>query len=277
MLRREVPPMLDLIADLVAEQDYLDSQIAGAPADRWDAPSPAKGWLMRDCVAHLGEMDALAAEIAETGAYPRRQPREGRGVLTATQLDARAMSIPELLAWWRRERQRLAAALAPLDARARLPWAGNTMSVRSFTTARLMEAWSHGLDAIEAAGAVPVDSDRLRHIAHIGYATRDFAYRNRGLEPSTEALRVELAAPSGATWSYGPEGAPARITGTAGDFCRVVTQRIHYTDTALRYTPGAAEEFLQLAQAFAGPPGPGRPPQSDATEAEPGSPALERR
>jgi uncharacterized protein (TIGR03084 family) len=232
---------------------------------------------MRDCVAHLAEMDALAAEIAETREYPRRERREGSGVLTATQLDARAKSIPDLLTWWRRERQRLAATLAPLDARDRLPWAGNTMSVRSFTTARLMEAWSHGLDAIEAAGATSEDGDRLRHIAHIGYATRDFAYGNRGLEPSAEPLYVELTAPSGARWSFGPEDAPARISGPAGDFCRVVTQRIHYTDTALTCTPGAAEEFLQLAQAFAGPPGPGRPPQSDATEAEPGSPALERR
>jgi uncharacterized protein (TIGR03084 family) len=277
MLRREVPPMLALIADLVAEQDYLDATIAGAPTDRWDAPSPAEGWLMRDCVAHLAEMDALAAEIAETREYPRRERREGSGVLTATQLDARAKSIPDLLTWWRRERQRLAATLAPLDARDRLPWAGNTMSVRSFTTARLMEAWSHGLDAIEAAGATSEDGDRLRHIAHIGYATRDFAYGNRGLEPSAEPLYVELTAPSGARWSFGPEDAPARISGPAGDFCRVVTQRIHYTDTALTCTPGAAEEFLQLAQAFAGPPGPGRPPQRRATEAEPGSPALERR
>jgi uncharacterized protein (TIGR03084 family) len=137
------------------------------------------------------------------------------------------------------------------------------MSVRSFTTARLMEAWSHGLDALDAAGVTPVDTDRLRNIAHIGYATRDFAYRNRGLEPNPEPLRVELAAPSGATWTWGPEDAPNRITGPAGDFCRVVTQRIHYTDTALEYEGDAAEEFLRIAQAFAGPTGAGRPPKNE--------------
>ncbi|MDA0351880.1 MAG: TIGR03084 family metal-binding protein [Chloroflexi bacterium] len=252
--------MDELIADLVAEQDYLDAAIRDAPEARWNAPSPADGWLMRDCVAHLAELDRTAAIIAETGAYPDGDRRPGDGVVTAGQLDARRLSIAELLSFWRESRARLATALKPLDGRDRLPWAGNTMSVRSFTTARLMEAWSHGLDAIESAGVTPVDSDRLRNIAHIGYATRDFAYRNRGLEPSAEALRVELTAPSGAIWSWGPDDATARVTGTAGDFCRVVTQRIHYTDTGLEYTPGAAEEYLQIAQAFAGPTGAGRPP-----------------
>jgi uncharacterized protein (TIGR03084 family) len=218
---------------------------------------------MRDCIAHLAELDRTAAIIAETGAYPEGDRRPGDGVLSAGQLDARSLTIEELLAAWRESRARLAKALQPLDARDRLPWAGNTMSVRSFTTARLMEAWSHGLDAIETAGVTPVDSDRLRNIAHIGYATRDFAYRNRGLAPSPEPLRVELRAPSGATWTWGPEDAANRITGSAGDFCRVVTQRIHYSDTALNYTGEAAEEFLRIAQAFAGPTGAGRPPKNE--------------
>jgi uncharacterized protein (TIGR03084 family) len=255
--------MDELIADLVAEQDYLDEAVRDAPEERWNTPSPADGWLMRDCISHLAELDRTAAIIAETGEYPSGDGRKGDGVLSAGQLDARSLSIEELLTFWRESRARLAAALRPLDGRDRLPWAGNTMSVRSFTTARLMEAWSHGLDAIETAGVTPVDSDRLRNIAHIGYATRDFAYRNRGLEPSPEPLRVEVQAPSGATWTWGLEDAASRITGNAGDFCRVVTQRIHYTDTALAYTEGAAEEFLQIAQAFAGPTGAGRPPKSE--------------
>lgn len=255
--------MEELIAELVAEQDYLDEAIRDTPEDQWSTQSPADGWLMRDCISHLADLDNTAAIIAETGEYPEGDRRPGDGVLAAAQVDARDLSIPELLEWWRKSRARLAAALAPLDGRDRLPWAGNTMSVRSFTTARLMEAWSHGLDAIEAAGVTPVDSDRLKNIAHIGYATRGFAYTNRGLEPNTEPLRVEIDAPSGARWTWGPEDAANRISGTAGDFARVVTQRIHYTDTKLEYTPGAAEEFLQIAQAFAGPTGAGRPPSNE--------------
>ena len=91
--------------------------------------------------------------------------------------------------------------------------------------------------------------------------TRDFAYRTNGLEPPTTPLRVELTAPSGAQWVFGPEDAPDRITGPGGDFCRVVTQRIHWSDTQLAAEGERAQEFLRIAQAFAGPPGAGRPPK----------------
>jgi hypothetical protein len=44
----------------------------------------------------------------------------------------------------------------------------------------------------------------------------------------------------------------------------VATQRIHHLDTALRAEGALALEFLKLAQAFAGPPGPGRQPKGRA-------------
>ncbi len=257
------PSMQALIDDLVAEQDALDAAIRDVPHERWEVDSPAHGWRMRDCIAHLAEMDDLAAEIAETRAYPRRSREGAEGVLSALQVEARALSVPDLLAWWRRARARLAAALLPLEGRARLPWAGNEMGVRSFATARLMECWSHGLDALDAAGVPAVDSDRLRHVAHLGYSTRAFAYHVRGLPANDEPLRVEIQAPSGTVWTWGPEDASNRVTGSAGDFCRVVTQRIHYLDTTLAAEGEAAREFLVIAQAFAGPPGEGRPPQSE--------------
>ena len=74
-------------------------------------------------------------------------------------------------------------ALRALNGDERLTWVGRPMSARSYTTARLMEHWVHGLDILEAAGVAPVDTDRLRHIALLGHLTRDFAYRTHGLEP----------------------------------------------------------------------------------------------
>ncbi|MQA00224.1 MAG: TIGR03084 family protein [Dehalococcoidia bacterium] len=252
-----------LIDDLAAEAAYLDAAVRDVSPARWEVASPAAGWLMRDCIAHLAELDEVAAIIAEAGAYPVRSREGSAGVLSAGQVKARALPVADLLAWWRASRARLEAALRPLDPRARLPWAGQEMGVRSFATARLMECWSHGLDALEAAGVEAVDSDRLRHVAHLGYSTRPFAYRVRGLPVSDAPLHVALQAPSGATWTWGPEDAPSRVTGTAGDFCRVVTQRIHHLDTALIAEGEAAREFLVIAQAFAGPPGEGRAPRGD--------------
>ncbi len=256
-------PYQQLLDDLVAEQRYLDAQLADLPDSDWQHDTPCRGWMVRDVIAHLAEVDDSAAAVASGAA---RQMAAGErsqdGTRSALQDSSRHMTRLQLVDWWRAARQRLQDALRPLDARQRLPWAGPPMSARSFATARLMECWSHGLDALDGAGVEPVHSDRLQHIAHLGYITRQFAYQTRGLEPNAEPLRVELSLPSGAPWSRGDEDAPNRVQGTAPDFCRVVTQRIHYKDTALSYTSGPAEEFLQVAQAFAGPPGEGRPQQS---------------
>jgi hypothetical protein len=42
----------------------------------------------------------------------------------------------------------------------------------------------------------------------------------------------------------------------------VVTQRRHVADTALDVRGPVAAQWMQIAQAFAGPPGPGRSPAS---------------
>ncbi len=255
-------PYQQLLDDLVAEQQYLDEQLADIPDSVWEHDTPCRGWMVRDVIAHLAEVDDNAAAVASgVASQMEGGGRSADGLRSALQDSSRQMTRLQLVDWWRAARQRLQDALRPLDARTRLPWAGPPMSARSFATARLMECWSHGLDALDGAGVEPIHSDRLQHIAHLGFITRSFAYQTRGLEPNTDPLRVELALPSGADWVRGDEGAANVISGSAVDFCRVATQRIHYRDTELSFTPGAAEEFLQVAQAFAGPPGEGRAPQ----------------
>ena len=252
-----------LIDDLVAEQRYLDGQLADLSDEAWQNDTPCRGWMVCDVISHLAEVDETATNVA-TG-LARSMPageRSADGTRSAMQDSSRHMTRIQLVDWWRASRDRMEAALRTHDGRDRMPWAGPPMSARSFATARLMECWSHGLDALDGAGIVPIHSDRLQHIAHLGYITRQFAYQTRGVEANVEPLRVELTLPSGAEWSRGDDGATHVVRGAAPDFCRVVTQRIHYADTELEFTPGPAEEFLQVAQAFAGPPGEGRAPQS---------------
>ena len=50
------------------------------------------------------------------------------------------------------------------------------------------------------------------------------------------------------------------ISGPALDFCLVVTQRRHIADTDLTVVGDLAVDWMSVAQAFAGPPGPGRAP-----------------
>jgi uncharacterized protein (TIGR03084 family) len=245
-----------LVDDLAAEQEVLRSLLSTLEAAAWDRESPAEGWTLRDCVAHLAETDESATAIVQGRSLERRGERQA--VLSPGQVRARSLAAGEVRAWYSRAAAELVAALRDVSDEDRITWAGRPMSARSYVTARLMEHWSHGLDIQDAAGVAPVDTDRLRHIAQLGYLTRDFAYRNRGLTPPSTPLRVELAAPSGDVWTYGPPDAPDRISGTPGDFCRVVTQRIHPADTGLRCEGPHAAEFLGIAQAFAGPPGSGR-------------------
>ena len=255
-------PYQQLLDDLVAEQQYLDAQLADLPDEVWQHDTPCRGWMVRDVISHLAEVDEMATMVASGAA--RSMPageRSADGTRSAMQDSSRHMTRIQLVDWWRAGRDRMEAALRTHDGRDRMPWAGPPMSARSFATARLMECWSHGLDALDGASIEPIHSDRLQHIAHLGYITRQFAYQTRGMEANVEPLRVELTLPSGVEWSRGDESATNVVRGAAPDFCRVVTQRIHYADTGLHYTPGAAEEFLQVAQTFAGPPGEGRAPQ----------------
>ena len=255
-----------LVEDLYQERRVLEGLLERIDAPAWDNPSPAEGWLLRDCVVHLCETDDTAARNVEDRDKPPPAPtgRRGRrpdGVLTTAMVSWRRREPAEVLQWYRDANDRLVSALRGLTGEERLRWAGRPMSARSFTTARLMEHWSHGLDIHDAAGVAPVDTDRLEHIARLGWMTRDYAYGAHTMTPPETALRVELTSPSGAPWVFGPEDAPDRVTGSAGDFCRVVTQRIHPDDTDLVATGPRAAEFLSIAQAFAGPPGAGRAPK----------------
>jgi uncharacterized protein (TIGR03084 family) len=253
-----------LVDDLYAERQLVETALDGLDDRSWDVASAAEGWTLRDCVAHLAESDDNATRGIDLDAAPPPAPGEREGVLTPGQRHGRTLPPSEVLRWYREANDRLIATLRKYKGDDRLPWLGQPMSARSFVGARLMEHWSHGLDILEAAGVTPVDTDRLRHVAHLGYITRAFAYRNRGLTPPATPLYLELTSPSGDTWTWGPEDAPDRITGPAGDFCRIVTQRIHPDDTSLRADGPHAAEFLSIAQAFAGPPGAGRPRRSSS-------------
>jgi uncharacterized protein (TIGR03084 family) len=125
-------------------------------------------------------------------------------------------------------------------------------------TARFMETWAHSLDVHQALGADPEVTDRIRHVAHLGVRTRDFAFSVHRTPPPTEEFRVDLTAPSGDLWSWGPRDATQTVSGAAYDFCLLVTQRIHRGDTSLVAVGRDANLWLTIAQAFAGPSGEGR-------------------
>ncbi|TFV86478.1 TIGR03084 family protein [Blastococcus sp. CT_GayMR16] len=258
-----------LLADLRAEGDALDGVVAALEETAWLGQTPAEGWTIAHQIAHLAWTDeqALLAATDPEG-FTRAMTDAAPGLTAAVDdaADTGATDAPErLLARWRDGRAALAERLAALPAGARLPWFGPPMSAESMATARLMETWAHGLDVTDALHHPPSVSGRLRHVAHIGVRTRDFAFQQNGLPPPTDEFRVELTAPDGGTWTWGPEDADQRVTGPALDFCLRVTRRRHRADLALEATGPDADRWLDLAQAFAGPPGEERPPADAGT------------
>jgi uncharacterized protein (TIGR03084 family) len=173
----------------------------------------------------------------------------------------RAMSGSELLDWFTTVRTQMIAAFRPLDPKSRLPWYGPAMAAPSFATARLMETWAHGQDIADTFGIARTPTARLKHVAHIGARARPFAYITNGRAIPEGDVAVVLTAPDGSEWTWN-EGAVGvnEVRGDAVEFCLVVTQRRHIADTGLIVTGPLANDWMPIAQAFAGAPGGGREP-----------------
>jgi len=253
-----------LADDLGEETSVVDDLLLSLSASEWELPTPAEGWSIRDQVSHLAFFDEMAVLAA---VEPNRFRHE------ASQLVAlgpefpdrvaeryRHMPVPELREWFRSARADLLLVLGELDGGHRVPWFGPDMSLTSSATARLMETWAHGLDIADTLGVACAPTDRLRHIAHLGVRTCGFSFGLRGRPVPADPVRVELVAPSGGLWEWGPPDAANAVHGSALDFCLVVTQRRHLSETDLLVRGPVAQEWMSVAQAFAGAPGPGRQP-----------------
>ncbi|MFE5907601.1 TIGR03084 family metal-binding protein [Streptomyces wedmorensis] len=251
-----------VLDDLRGESEELDVMVGGLSEEQWGAATPAPGWTIAHQIAHLAwtdraallaatDAEAFAVEAGKAMAAPERFVDEGAE-------EGAKLPPAELLARWREGREALQEALRAVEPGARFPWYGPPMSAPAMATARLMETWAHGQDVADALGVVRAPTARLRHVAWIGVRARDYAYLVRGVPAPAEQFRVELEAPDGELWAYGPEGASQRVTGKALDFCLLVTQRVHRADTGLVAEGAEAERWLGIAQAFAGPAGAGR-------------------
>jgi uncharacterized protein (TIGR03084 family) len=249
-----------LVGDVAAETAALRAVLD--PLTDWQLPTPAPGWTIADQVSHLAYFDEVAVMSAtEPEAFAAKLARMSGGVdPDVIAAHYRQLSRAELDDWFGRARTELLSAFAGLDPAARVPWFGPTMSVASSLTARLMETWAHGQDIADTVGAQREPTHRLRHVAHIGVGARAFSYVAHGLPVPAEPVRVELVAPSGELWTWGPAEAADRVAGPALDFCLLVTQRRHRADTAVTAHGPVAEQWLTIAQAFAGSPGAGRAP-----------------
>jgi uncharacterized protein (TIGR03084 family) len=253
-----MPRLQSLLDDLRDETKVVESILNSIrPAD-WSMATPADGWSIGDQVTHLAYFD----EAAALAAVDEEAFRAHAGLLESHGPDFsawvadqnRSMGPSDQYEWFRRARDRLIRVFEPLDAKARVPWYGPSMSAASCISARIMETWAHGQDIADAVTTEYPQSMRLYHIAHLGVRTFAFSFLVRELPVPDASVTVDLEAPDGTRWMWGDPGAPDSVIGSALDFCYVVTQRRSVRDTSLTVRGAVATEWLTVAQAFAGPP-----------------------
>lgn len=239
------------------ESAELEEILRKADPSDWSRETPAAGWTIAHQVAHLAWTDRAALDSLTNPEKFKELLEAGRSdpdIVDRTAEEGAAQEPVTLLEQWAQSRAELASALSAADPQERFPWFGPPMKARSMITARAMETWAHGQDIRDTLGITRDNSPVLQDVAHLGVITRDFAYKINKVEAPDAPFRIELAAPDGDIWTWGPEDADNRVTGPAVDFCLAVTQRRELLNLSLEISGDEAARWMDFAQAFAGPP-----------------------
>ncbi len=249
--------------DFLEESRALHALLTERTDQDFDRVTLFKDWTINDVLRHLHYWNWMAElQLSDVGRLEDELACVGKeGMRTREQGHVTGASGQTLLATWWEQAQKTAQIFTTADPKARLKWAGPSMSARSSITARLMETWAHGQEVYDVLGVERKDEDHIRNIAVLGVNTYGWTYLVRKQEPPGPMPFVKLTAPSGEIWSFGEENASNRIEGSASDFCQVVTQTRNIKDTALTVIGPVAEDWMSKAQCFAGgrndPPAPG--------------------
>lgn len=244
-------------ADFLAESEALHDAIEGLGDADFDRVTQFKNWTLNDVFVHLHFWNQAAQlstrdEAAFGTLMGRLMGALQSGGLRAFENAEIPLRGRDLRAAWIGLARDMAPSWAKMDPKARLPWAGPSMSARSAITARQMETWAHGFEVFDTLGLLRQDADRIKNIVILGVNTFGWSHKVHDLPIPDDLPALRLQAPSGALWELG--GHAGTITGPAVDFAAVVTQTRAFADTALLAEGPVAETWMHHAQCFAGPP-----------------------
>lgn len=247
--------------DFRMESEVLHDLLESLGDSEFEQPTLFKEWTINDILRHLHHGNMLAdlslndeAAFHATYAEIKALRDGGMDMKESTEQVLDGLAGQELLATWRAFYGPMSERFAAADPKKRVKWVGPDMSARSSITARLMETWSHGQAAFDLFGVDRHDTDRIKNVAVLGMNTFGWTFVNRGEEVPSPVPYVRLMAPSGAVWEWNEPSDVERVEGSAVEFCQVVTQTRNIGDTALSVTGDVANQWMNVAQCFAGPP-----------------------
>ena len=258
---------MEQVQDFYDESAALHVLLDGLPDAAFAQKTQFKDWSFNDILQHLHFWNRAAAlslsdEPAFTIMINDLLPvMLQEGIRAAEIKTLGELSGQGLLVAWYDGVDHVTNHFSRAEPNKRVKWVGPDMSARSSITARLMESWAHGQAIYDVLGKKRLDTDRIRNIAHLGVKTFRWTYNVNNLPVPGTLPFVQLTAPSGDIWHWNKQQEENCITGSATEFCQVVTQVRNIADTDLCVTGAIATQWMAMAQCFAGtansPPLPG--------------------
>ena len=252
--------MKKICQDLLAEYEELAAVLSTLTEQQWQQKSPFKNWSIYDHVEHLHFFDLQ-------GLSALQQPQAFEQYVEQFKQKAKTQSFVEiarehiglqpplqLLTKWSTTYLELIQCLQDDSAEQKLPWFGPPMSTLSFIAARLMETWAHGQSILDSLKITRTSTQRLYYIAELGIKTFRWSFQGKNIPVPEVKPFVELTSPSGEIWQWNDPQSANKINGSALGFCQVVTQTRNAADTDLIIQGSCAQQWLDIAQCFAGKP-----------------------
>ena len=243
------------ILENLKEQDY-------------EMPTQFKGWTFNNVIGHLHVWNYAADISLKDGDEWKNFANSAMQALGSgssmnefEQTITKGIKGSELLSMWKEYYTDMTERFAVADPKKRVKWMGPDMSVRSSISARHMETWAHAQELYDSLGLDRINEDRIKNIVIIGNNTFKWCFTvHKKTLPSIKPY-LKLISPSGAIWEYNEPSEEHKIEGLAEEFCQVVTQVRNIKDVNLKLTGSIADEWMSVAQCFAGgaeqPPLPG--------------------
>jgi uncharacterized protein (TIGR03084 family) len=243
----------DVFDALAAEQDAIEHMLSPL-GHEWDRDSTCPGWSVSDVVLHLAQTEEAVVAVLQDDAAELANRAQGTNSVDAMMdkwvRDERGAPSSEVLARWSDARRRAMEALRAADPQKPISWAAVPLKPRTLATTRLSEHWIHALDIAEPLRLDHPDTDRLWHVARLAHRTLPFAFAVAG-RPEPPSVFLDLASPGGSQWRFGPDDAGCRVSGSAGDFCRVAARRRAPDSVSLEASGDRAGEVLELVRTYA--------------------------
>jgi len=252
--------MMQQAIDFREESEALFRLVDPLKEAELESRTQFKGWTINDVVGHLHIWNWAADLSLKDGDGFQAFFKDfvevvlSEGMRTAEEKWLDGLKNRELLDTWRRFYLETSERFAAADPRARVPWAGPDMSVRSSITARFMETWAHGQEVYDQMGVVRSNTDRIKNIVVLGVNAYNWSFSVHSMEVPGPMPFLRLTAPSGELWEWGDVSKENLIQGSAEEFCQVITQVRNIGDTCLEVAGNTATQWMASAQCFAGPP-----------------------